>query len=178
MKPATILVSALATLAAAAPAKEVSERSNFDLSLLNNLNSFNQVNLDYLLNINSLQLGLLGQLGLNQNFNILSFQSLFQNNAFDLNSLLQLQQLQVLLQFQQLGVLNGFDLSSLALSNVNLGLLGNIGSLDLTQFIQASAIPQIQVIAGQVGTGLPIPGIVTAEQEAAQDGAASLPAKN
>ena len=149
MQFSTLIVSALATLAAAAPTKEVAERSSFDLSVLNNLNNFNQQNFNYLLNINSLNLGLLGQLGSINNFNVLSFQSLFQSNSFDLNGLLQLQQLQLLLQFQQLGVLSGFDLSGLNLNLVNLGLLGNIGGLDLTQFIQSSALPQIQVIAGQ-----------------------------
>ena len=150
MKAATIFVSALATLAAAAPTtKEVAERATFDLSQVNNLGNFNQQNLNYLLNINSLQLNLLGQLGSANNFNILSFQNLFQSQTFDLNALLQFQQLQMVLQLQQLGLFNGFDLSTLNLAAVQLGLLGNIGSLDLTQFIQASALPQIQVIAGQ-----------------------------
>jgi hypothetical protein len=154
MKASTIFVSALATLAAAAPTanKEVAERAAFDLSLLNNLSNFNQVNLNYLLNLNSnsFDLQLLGLLGQQNNFNILGFQSLFQSNTLDLNSLLQLQQLQLLLQFGQLGLFQGFDLSSLNLAQIQLGLLGNLGGVDLAQFIQASAIPQIQVIAGQV----------------------------
>ncbi len=149
MKFSTIFVSGMATLAAAAPAKEVTERSSFDLSSLNNLNNFNQLNFNYLLNINSLELSQLGLLGNSNNFNVLSFQSPFQNKSFDIEALLQFQQLQMLLQFQQLGLFNEFDLSSLNLQSVQLGLLGNVGSLDLSQFIQSSAIPQIQVIANQ-----------------------------
>ncbi len=53
MKVSTILVSALATLVAAAPTEK---RGSNDFSQLNNLASFSQVNLNYLLNINQLDL--------------------------------------------------------------------------------------------------------------------------
>ncbi|KAK4165927.1 hypothetical protein QBC43DRAFT_314545 [Cladorrhinum sp. PSN259] len=156
MKVFTILVSALATLTAAAPAvapatAEVDKRSfAFDANALNGLKGFNQVNLNYLLNINSLQLGLLGNLANVNNFNVLQFQGLFQQNQFDLGSLLQLQQLHTFLQIHQLGVLNGFDLGGLQLQQLQLGLLNNVGVLDLQQFISPSVISQVQTVASQV----------------------------
>lgn len=153
MKPVAVLVSALATLAAAAPAApiaDVEERSfSFDASQFNNLQNFQQVNLNYLLNINSLQLGLLGNLANVNNFNIQQFQSLFSQSSFDVQALLQLQALQTFLQINQLGVLSGFDLSSLQLANLNLGLINNVGLVDLQQFISPSVIPQVQSIAAQ-----------------------------
>ena len=117
MKASTIFVSLFATMAAAAPV-EVEKRTQFDLSQLNNLNNFQQVNLNYLLNINSLDLNLLGALGQNNNFNILDFSKLFQAQQFDLQAILQLQQLQTLLQFGQIGVLNGFDLQNFQLQTL------------------------------------------------------------
>ena len=157
MKPVTLLVSALATLAAAAPAvpaaapsTDLEARSfSFDLSSFNNLNSFNQVNLNYLLNINALQLGLLGNLANVNNFNILQFQPLFQQQSFDIQALLQLQSLHTFLQINQLGVLSGFDLASLQLQNLNLGLLNNVGVVDLQQFISPNVISQVQTVAAQ-----------------------------
>jgi len=150
MKPVTLLVSALATLIAAAPTeKAVEKRANFDLSQLNNLNSFNQVNLNYLLNINSLDLQLLGSLGAVNNFDILAFQGLFQAQAFDLQAILQLQQLQTLLQFQRLGVFNQFDLAGLQLDLLQLGLINNVGVLDLAQFIPSNVVTQVQTVASQ-----------------------------
>ena len=155
MKVFTILVSALATLTAAAPAvapatAEVDKRSfAFDANALNGLKGFNQVNLNYLLNINSLQLGLLGNLANVNNFNVLQFQNLFQQQAFDIQGLLQLQSLHTFLQINQLGVLSGFDLASLQLQNLNLGLLNNVGILDLQQFISPNVVTQVQTVASQ-----------------------------
>lgn len=153
MKPVTFLVSALATLAIAAPAAPVTDleaRSfNFDINALNGLQNFQQVNLNYLLNINSLQLGLLGNLANINNFNVLQFQGLFQQQSFDIAALLQLQSLQTFLQIHQLGVLSGFDLASLQLQQLNLGLLNNIGVVDLQQFISPNVIGQVQSVASQ-----------------------------
>ncbi|KAK3943848.1 hypothetical protein QBC46DRAFT_351135 [Diplogelasinospora grovesii] len=184
MKASTIFATVFATLAAAAPTTAVEKRSNFDLSGVNNLSGFNQVNLNYLLNINSLDLQLLQTLGSVNNFNVLSFQSLFQQNSFDLNSLLQLQQLQMLLQLESLGLFNGFDLSSLNLNSLQFGLINNVNTLDLSQFIPSNVVTQVQTIASQVVPSGPgsavVPAgadIVTAADEAAQDGAASVPGR-
>lgn len=156
MKPATFLVSALATLATAAPAAPAAPATDlearsfaFDLNSFNSFNNFNQVNLNYLLNINSLQLGLLGNLANVNNLNILQFQPLFQQQAFDIQGLLQLQSLHTFLQINQLGVLGGFDLASLQLQHLNLGLLNNVGVLDLQQFISPNVITQVQSVASQ-----------------------------
>jgi hypothetical protein len=147
MKFSTILVPALAAVATAAPTEK---RSNFDLSGLNNLSGFNNLNLNYLLNINSLDLQLLQTLGSVNNFNILSFQNLFSSNQFDLQSILQLQQLEMFLQLGQLGLFDGFDLGSLNLNALQLGLINNVNSVDLSQFISSSVLPQVQTIAAQV----------------------------
>lgn len=153
MKPVTFLVSALATLAVAAPAAPATDLEArafaFDASAFNDLRSFNQVNLNYLLNINSLQLNLLGNLANVNNFNILQFQGLFQQQQFDIQGLLQLQSLQTFLQIHQLGVLNGFDLAQLQLGQLNLGLLNNVGVLDLQQFVSPNVVTQVQSVAAQ-----------------------------
>lgn len=156
MKPATLLVSALATLVAAAPAAPAAPATDleargfqFDASQFNGLNQFSQVNLNYLLNINSLQLQLLGNLASVNNLNILQFQPLFQQNSFDIQGLLQLQSLHTFLQINQLGVLGGFDLASLQLQNLQLGLLNNVGVLDLQQFVSPNVVGQVQQVAAQ-----------------------------
>jgi len=166
MKFFTVIVSALSTLAAAAPAvtstttTDVAKRSTgevvdkraitFDLGLVNNFSGFQQVNLNYLLNINALQLNLLRSFAEINNFNVLQFQGLFQHQVFDLNSLLQLQALHTFLQIGQLGVLNGFDLAGLQLHFLNLGLLNNIGVIDLSQFIIPSVVGQVTSVARQI----------------------------
>lgn len=152
MKPTSLLVSALATVALAAPAKEIETRGNVDFSRLNNLNRFNSIDIQYLAAVNSLDLALLAQLGNVNNFNVNGFQNLFQGNNFDLNTILQLQQLQTLLSLGQVGVLNGFDLSGLNLGTLNLGLVNNIGGFDFSQLIDQSLIPQIQTVAQQIVT--------------------------
>lgn len=153
MKFFAILVSGLATLTAAAPAvssRDLEERSKtFDANAVNNLRNFRQVNLNYLLRINALQLSLLNNLATINNLNVLQFQNLFQRNTFDLQGLLQLQSLHTFLQISGLGVLNGFDLSSLQLAQLNLGLLNNVGILDLQPFITPGVLPQVQTIASQ-----------------------------
>ncbi|CAK7214119.1 hypothetical protein SCUCBS95973_002030 [Sporothrix curviconia] len=147
MKTTSILFSALAaTVAIAAPAQDVQARTSFDLSQLNNL-SFENQNFQYLNVVNSLDLQLLSQLGSVNNFNILSFQNLFQQSEFSLQSLLEFQQLQMVLQLAQLGLFNGFDLSSLNFNNVNFGLINGVSNFDVNSLIDQSLVPQItQVI--------------------------------
>lgn len=158
MKPVSLLVSALAATVAAAPAK-TEERGlaainagfgGLDLSLLNGLNFAND-NFAYLLGINALDLNQLLLLSQVNNFGLDGFGGLFNANVFDIQALLQLQQLATLLQFQSLGLFNGFDLSTLALAQLNLGLLNNVGLLDLSQFIDANSVGQISAIARQTG---------------------------
>jgi hypothetical protein len=154
MKFTSVIVSALATLATAAPAKSVEERSSsIDLAALNGLQSFAAVDIQYLAQINSLDLNLLLALGQNQGLQINSFNSLFQSNNFDLASILQLQQLQTLLAIAQTGALNTFDLSSINLEQqlLQLGLINNIGSFSFGSLIDQSLLPQIQTIAQQFG---------------------------
>ncbi|KAM3497910.1 hypothetical protein MY10362_008749, partial [Beauveria mimosiformis] len=151
MKFSTLIAAALGAVATAAPAPAaeaaaLEARSAFDFGQLNNL-VFKQTDFNYLLNINSLDLQLFQQLGVNNNLNLLLFQDVFNVNSFDLNSLLQFQQLQTLLAIAGTGALNGFDLGSLALGGLNLGLVNGIGGVDLRQFVSSSSIPQIESIA-------------------------------
>lgn len=149
MKFSAVLVSALAAVVSAAPAtKKAEPRASVDAALFNNF-AFNSQDLQYLSAINSLDFNVLQQLATVNGLNLNNFSGLFSNNAFDINSLIQLQQVQNLIQLQQLGVLGGFDLSSFALNQVNLGLINNIGGVDLGQFVDAALIPQIQTIIQQ-----------------------------
>ena len=161
MKPVSLIVSALAAVAAAAPAPAKNEERSiggfgggfgggFDLSGVNNFN-FLDSNFGYLAGINSLDLNTLLALGQVNNFDLNSFGNVFNSNVFDLATLLQLQQLQTLLQFSSLGLFNGFDLSNLALQQLSLGLLSNVGGLDLNSFVDANNVGQIQAIAQQSG---------------------------
>lgn len=147
MKFSTIFAGALAAVASAAPTEK---RGQLDISQLNNLQRFNQLDINYLNVINSLDLQLLNTLAVQNNFNALAFQGLFQQNqVFDVNAILQLQQLQTLLQLGQLGVFNAFDLSTLNLQALQLGLINNVGAFDLGSLIDASLVPQITAISEQ-----------------------------
>jgi hypothetical protein len=161
MKPVSLLVSALAATVAAAPAPAKSEERSvgsgfgggfggLDLSGFNNFN-FNNDNFGYLFGINSLDLNQLLLLGQVNNFGFSGFGDVFNSNVFDIQALLQLQQIATLLQFQNVGLFNGFDLSSLALQQLNLGLLNNVGVLDLGQFVDSGSLGQISAIAQQTG---------------------------
>lgn len=148
MRPFNLLTWTLIPFAAAAPLQNekpiVTERAVFDLTQLNNLTNFNQVNLNYLLQLNSLDLQLLSVLGSAHNFNILGFKDLFQAPSFDVQRLLQLQQLQTLLQFQRLGLFDRFDLAGLKLDLLQLGLINGVGVLDLAQFIPRAVEGQVK----------------------------------
>src|SRR4051812_23887603 len=114
MKVATILVSALATLVAAAPAAEKKvEARGFNDFLNSGFTGFQSSNLNYVFGINNGvdQFAILQQLALQQNLGLNQFDGLFglNNGAIDLNSLLLMQQLLDLATFAQFGVLSGFD---------------------------------------------------------------------
>lgn len=153
MKFSTVLAGAFAAFATAAPAttattsnQALDKRLQIDASKLNGL-KFKQDDLNYLLNINALDLTLFQNLGIKNNLNILVFQELFQAEAFNLAQLLQFQQLNTLLVIAGTGALNTFDLASLNLDILNLGLISDIGSVELTQFVNQAFVPQIQSIA-------------------------------
>ncbi|KAH7328077.1 hypothetical protein B0I35DRAFT_403509 [Stachybotrys elegans] len=158
MKFSAVFAGAFAALAAAAPttspatSSAIQERAVFDASQLNNL-IFAQQDFQYLLNLNSLDLVLFQNLALNNGFNALAFQGLFNAQAFDINALLQFQQLQTFLTIAQTGVFNGVNLAGLqlgGLGGLNFGLINGIAGVNLQQFINVANIPQIQLIAGGV----------------------------
>ncbi|TRX96653.1 hypothetical protein FHL15_002555 [Xylaria flabelliformis] len=149
MKASTIFVSALAAVASAAPATVTPEkRGAVDLNAFNQFAFANQ-NLQYFNAINAFDLQAFEQLAAFNNLNILGFQSLFSNNVFDLNALLQLQQVALLSQLGGLGVFGNFDLSTLQLGGLNLGVVNAIGGFDISSLIDASLQPQIQSVIQQ-----------------------------
>lgn len=148
MKPVSIIVGALATLATAAPASE--PRGAVDLSQLNNF-EFSNNNFAYLGVVNNLDFQLLEQLGQVNNLNLLEFQNVFAAQQFNLQSILQFQQLQTLLQFAQVGLFNQFDLSSLNFNQLNLGLINNLNGFDLNSQINAALVPQITSVIQSAG---------------------------
>ncbi|RSL52421.1 hypothetical protein CEP53_008097 [Fusarium sp. AF-6] len=114
--------------------------------------AFGQVDLNYLLKVNDLDLRLFQNLGRRNNLNVVIFQDLFLSKEFDLQSLLQFQQLSTLLSIAQTGIFDSFDLSRLSLGSVELGLIRDLGRVNLAQFIDQSLVPQITIIAQQVTT--------------------------
>ncbi|KAI0428293.1 hypothetical protein F5Y09DRAFT_291789 [Xylaria sp. FL1042] len=149
MKASTIFVSALAAVASAAPATTTTEkRTAVDLSAFNQFSFANQ-NLQYFNAINLFDLQAFEQLAAFNNLNIAAFQGLFSNNVFDINALLQLQQVALLSQLGGLGVFSNFDLSSLSLNGLDLGLVSSLGGFDVSSIIDASLVPQIQAIIQQ-----------------------------
>jgi len=150
MKPVSIIVGALAAFATAAPTKEVEQRGVADLSLLNNL-QFSNLNFGYLSVVNNVDLALLQSLSVNNNLNLALFQNLFQSQVFNFQAALQFQQLQQTLQFAQLGLFNGIDLSSLALGNLNFGLINGLSGFDFNSVIDQSLLPQINAVVSGAG---------------------------
>ncbi|KAI1461533.1 hypothetical protein F4805DRAFT_236446 [Annulohypoxylon moriforme] len=149
MKASTIFTSALAAFATAAPTSTTPEkRANVDLAAFNNFGFANQ-DLQYLLAVNGFNLQAFAQLSAFNNLNIGGFQSLFSGNSFDINALLQLQQIALLSQLGGLGVFGNFDLSALQLNVFDLGLLGGIGGFDVSSLIQQSLVPQLQTVIQQ-----------------------------
>ncbi|KAI0008596.1 hypothetical protein F4779DRAFT_429955 [Xylariaceae sp. FL0662B] len=142
MKPATILASALAAVASAAPTEK---RGAVDVAAFNNFN-FASIDLQYLNAINSFDLQAFAQLGAFNNLNIGAFQALFVNNVFDLNALLQLQQVALLAQLGGLGVFGNFDLGALQLNVFDLGLINGIGGFDVGSLVEEALKPQIQTV--------------------------------
>ncbi|KAF4450604.1 hypothetical protein F53441_6265 [Fusarium austroafricanum] len=121
-----------------------------DLDLLRGGLAFSQVDLNYLLQVNQLNLAKLQVLAQQNRFNVNVFADLFNSRDFSLNSLLQLQQLSTMLAIAETGIFDRLELSRLQLGGLNLGLIDNIAALNLGQFINAALKPQITVISKQV----------------------------
>jgi hypothetical protein len=154
MKSVTILVSALAAFVAAAPApapKEVEARTSVvDLSLFNGLGRFGNDNFNYLSGLNGgIDLGLLLALSQQQNFPINQFVGLFNQNVFNVQTLLQYQQLRDFLLLSQLGIFNGLDLAKLQFGQIQWGILGNVGNFGFNGLIDVGLSSQVSAIAAQ-----------------------------
>ncbi|KAM0247689.1 hypothetical protein ACHAP5_003936 [Fusarium lateritium] len=111
---------------------------------------FGQVDLNYLLEVNELNLVKLQELSGANNFDITIFADLFASKDFSLKQLLELQQLSTVLKIAETGIFDQFELSKLELGGLNLGLIDGIASIDLTKFIDAALKPKITVIAKKV----------------------------
>ncbi|KAI1393960.1 uncharacterized protein F4822DRAFT_31850 [Hypoxylon trugodes] len=149
MKFSTIFVGALAAVASAAPTSTATEkRASVDIAAFNNFGFANQ-DLQYLLAINGFNLQAFAQLAAFNNLNIGGFQSLFSNNVFDVNALLQLQQIALLSQLGGLGIFGNFDLGALQLNVFDLGLIGGVGGFDISSIIDQALVPQIQTVIQQ-----------------------------
>ncbi|KAM0186407.1 hypothetical protein ACHAPA_011146 [Fusarium lateritium] len=111
---------------------------------------FGQVDLNYLLKVNELNLVKLQELSGANNFDITIFADLFASKDFSLKQLLELQQLSTVLKIAETGIFDQFELSKLELGGLNLGLIDGIASIDLTKFIDAALKPKITVIAKKV----------------------------
>lgn len=140
------IFATLATVATAIPTAE--KRTKIDTNQLNKL-VMKQTDLNYLLGVNKLDLGLFQNLGIHNRFDIIQFQSLFNSGSFDLTSILRFQQLHTLLIIANTGVFNNFDLSTLNLGGIDLALINNLGGVNLGQFIDVSVVPQIQTISSE-----------------------------
>ncbi|KAK8010402.1 hypothetical protein PG990_009367 [Apiospora arundinis] len=168
MQFSTLFVTALAAVAYAAPAeKRENKDENKDAAKqqqdaaakqqqdaakqqeqLNKLNQgkFGNLDLAYLSVVNNIDLNALAGLGAQQNLNLGAFANIFNQQAFDLNTLLQVQQLVQLQQLQQLGLLGGVNLAALQLQSLNLGVINNLGGINLQQFINAGVKNQVQAV--------------------------------
>ncbi|KAF4989805.1 hypothetical protein FGRMN_8897 [Fusarium graminum] len=112
--------------------------------------AFGQVDLNYLLKVNELNLVKLEELGSQNNFDVGAFSDLFASNEFSLKQLLELQQLSTMLKIAETGIFDTFELSQLELGGLDLGLIDGIASIDLTKFIDSALKPKINVIAKEV----------------------------
>ncbi|KAF5679830.1 hypothetical protein FHETE_721 [Fusarium heterosporum] len=112
--------------------------------------AFGQVDLNYLLKVNELNLVKLEELGSQNNFDIGAFSDLFASKEFNLKQLLELQQLSTMLKIAETGIFDTFELSQLELGGLDLGLIDGIASIDLTKFIDSALKPKITVIAKEV----------------------------
>lgn len=159
MKFTSVIVCALAAIVSAAPAPQGDAQKAAELEqqkqALNNL-QFKNLDVAYAFAVNSLDVNGLNALVANlaqvNNLNLAAFQGVFNNNVFDINALLQIQQLQLLGQLQALGALNNVNLAALQLQALNLGVIQNLGAVNLVQFVNPSVVPQVQDVVNNAGT--------------------------
>lgn len=142
----SIFATLAATVAALPSTSPNEKRTGIDAGKLNQL-LCKQTDLNYLLGVNKIDLGLFQKIGIHNHFDVLQFQSLFTTQTFDIVSLLRMQQLHTLLVVAQTGVFNNFDLATLQLGSLDLALINNIGGIGLSQFIDVAVVPQIQTIS-------------------------------
>lgn len=158
MKFTSVIVCALAAIVSAAPAlkdeaQKVTELEQQKQSL-NNL-QFKNLDVAYALAVNNLDVNglnsLVAQLAQINNLNLAALQPVFNNKVFDINALLQIQQLQLLGQLQALGALNNVNLAALRLQVLNLGVIQNLGAINLVQFVNPSVVPQVRDVVNNAG---------------------------
>ncbi|RYP11588.1 hypothetical protein DL765_007688 [Monosporascus sp. GIB2] len=147
MKPTSMLISALAAVASAAPAAigHQEKRGKVDLGEFNNF-AFANEDLQYFNAINKLDLRAFAQLSALNNLDIAGFQKVFVRDALDIDALLQLQQIALLSQLAGLGLFGDIDLAVIEIKTIDLGILSGLGRFDVASLIDDSLVPQLQAV--------------------------------
>ncbi|RYP91816.1 hypothetical protein DL770_002072 [Monosporascus sp. CRB-9-2] len=153
MKPITMLISALAAVASAAPAATGSQekRGKMDFGKFNNLDrgeynnfAFANEELQYFDAINELDLKAFVKLSAFNDLDISDFKQLFVRDELDIDALLQLQVVVLLSQLAAVGLFDDFDLAVIKVKTIDLGLLSDIGRFDVASLIDDSVVPDLQ----------------------------------
>ncbi|KAH7035447.1 uncharacterized protein B0I36DRAFT_360811 [Microdochium trichocladiopsis] len=144
----SVFCLASAALAAPAAPASVEERALIQLEPFNN---FRFVNLDlaYLQAINGFDLQSFVNLQLKNNLDLSSFQSLFLEDAFTVNKILQLQQVAILSQLSAIGAFSNIDLSRVKLGGFNFAQIATIANFPLNTLINTVLQPQLRVVVDQ-----------------------------
>jgi hypothetical protein len=116
---------------------------NVDGGAFNNF-AFANKDLQYLNAFNDFELQAFVDLAIFNGLNIDVFQAVFVQDVFNINAVIQIQQIALLSHLGSLGVFNNFDLSLLQLNVVELGALGGIGGFDINSIVNPGVVTQVQ----------------------------------
>ncbi|RYP18394.1 hypothetical protein DL767_009843 [Monosporascus sp. MG133] len=145
MKPTTMLISALAAVASAAPAATgiQEKRGRMDLGEYNNF-AFANEELQYFNAINDLDMKALVKLSDSKNLDISDFKRVFVRDELDIDALLQLQVVALLSQLAAVGLFDDFDVAVIKVKTIDLGLLSDLGRFDVSSLIDDSLVPNLR----------------------------------
>ncbi|RYO98365.1 hypothetical protein DL764_007118 [Monosporascus ibericus] len=145
MKLASMLISALAAVASAAPAAtgSLEKRGRMDLGEFNNFDFANE-KLQYFDAINKLDLEAFAKLSAFKKLDISDFKRVFVRDELDINALLQLQVVAVVSQLADVGLFDDFDVAVIKIKTLDLGLLSDIGRFDIDSLIDDSRVPLLK----------------------------------
>lgn len=144
----SVVCMASAALAAPAAPASVEERALVQLAPFNNF-KFANLDLAYLQAINGFDLQSFVNLQLKNNLNLSGFQSLFVEDAFTVNKILQLQQVALLSQLSAIGAFGNLDLSRVQLGQFNFAQIAAVANFPLNNVVDQLLKPQLQLIVQQ-----------------------------